>query len=112
MHLSNQDIHNRNEIQEKQYQNKNEDYFQQLDEVYAYISSAGKYLSLPRRDGESATYQFFRDKSKRILVTKLFVDPITKEEKSLIKVEYSAIDPYHPEQGESHLMYREVSLCR
>jgi hypothetical protein len=74
-----------------------------LDEVDAYISSAGKYLSLPRRDGESATYQFFRDKSKRKLVTKSFVDPVTREEKSLIKVEYTAIDPYHPEQGEKLL---------
>ncbi|MGH9925533.1 MAG: hypothetical protein ACRD5B_09165 [Nitrososphaeraceae archaeon] len=57
--MSNQDRQNKNEIQEKQYQNKNEDHSQQLDEVDAYISSAGKYLRLPRRDGDSVTYQFF-----------------------------------------------------
>lgn len=79
------------------------DYSQKLDEVDVYISSPGKYLHLPRRDGESVTYQFFRDKSKRKLVTKLFVDPVTKEEKPLIKIEYAAIDPYYSEQGEKPL---------
>jgi hypothetical protein len=96
-------MQNKNEVQEKQYQNKKNNYSQQLDEVDAYISSAGKYLSLPRKDGESVTYQFFQDKSKRKLVTKSFVDPVTKEEKPLIKVEYTALDPYHPEQGEKLL---------
>jgi hypothetical protein len=49
------------------------------------------------------TYQFFNDKSKRKLVSRPFIDPITKEVKSQTKIEYAVIDPHDPEQGEKLL---------
>jgi hypothetical protein len=47
------------------------------DDVDRYINSTSKYVNLPKRYGESSTYQFFKDKNKRKLVTKTFTDPIT-----------------------------------
>jgi hypothetical protein len=41
------------------------------DEVDKFINSTSKYVNLPKRDGESFVYQFFKDKTKRKLVTKL-----------------------------------------
>jgi hypothetical protein len=73
------------------------------DEVDAFLKLNGRYANLPRRDGESLTYQFFNDKSKRKLVTKKFVDPITKQEKAQQKIQYSVIDPTMAEQGEKLL---------
>lgn len=37
----------------------------QIDEVDVFLNSPGDYLRLPKRDGESVTYQFFNDKTKR-----------------------------------------------
>ena len=70
------------------------------DEVDAFLKSNTKYANLPRREGESLTYQFFNDKSKRKLVTKKFTDPVTKQEKVQLKVQYSVIDPTMADQGE------------
>lgn len=39
-----------------------------IDEVDKFLNSIGDYLRLPQRDGESVTYQFSKDKSKRELV--------------------------------------------
>jgi hypothetical protein len=36
------------------------------DEVEKFINSTSKYVNLPKRDGESYTYQFFNDKTKRL----------------------------------------------
>jgi hypothetical protein len=102
--MSSQDKENKNQKQEKQHRSKiDDDYSQNLDEVDVFIRSPGKFLRLPQRDGESMTYQFFRDKSKRKLVTKPFVDPVTREEKPQTRIEYSALDPLYPEQGEKLL---------
>src|SRR6266516_1106860 len=73
------------------------------DEVDTFLKLNGRYANLPRRDGESSTYQFFNDKSKRKLLTKKFVDPITKLEKTQQKIQYSVIDPTMAEQGEKLL---------
>jgi hypothetical protein len=73
------------------------------DEVDAFLKSNSRYVNLPRKDGESLTYQFFNDKSKRKLVTKKFTDPVTKQEKAQPKVQYSVIDPTVAEQGEKLL---------
>jgi hypothetical protein len=71
------------------------------DEVDAFLKS--KYVNLPTREGESLTYQFFNDKSKRKLVTKKFTDPVTKQEKIQQKVQYFVIDPIMADQGEKLL---------
>jgi hypothetical protein len=73
------------------------------DEVDAFLKSNSRYVNLPRREGESLTYQFFNDKSKRKLVTKKFTDPITKQEKIQQKVQYFVIDPTMADQGEKLL---------
>jgi hypothetical protein len=73
------------------------------DEVDAFLKLNGRYTNLPRRDGESLTYQFFNNKNKRELVTKKFIDPITKQEKLQQKIQYSVIDPTMAEQGEKLL---------
>lgn len=102
--MSNQDKQIKNGKQEKQDRNKtDDDYSQNIDEVDVFIRSPGKYLQLPQRDGESSTYQFIRDKSKRKLVTKSYTDPVTKEERQQIRIEYAALDPHCPEQGEKLL---------
>jgi hypothetical protein len=102
IHLSNQDRQNKNEIQERRDRNK-DDYSQNTDEVDAFIRSPGNFLRLPQNDGESTIFQFFKDKSKRKLVSRPFIDPITKEVKPQTKIEYVAIDPHDPEQGEKLL---------
>jgi hypothetical protein len=104
--LSYQDKQNGNEGEDEQEkQDRNEDdYSQNIDKVDAFIRSPGRFLRLPQRDGESVTYQFFRDKSKRKLVSRPFIDPITKEEKPQTKIEYTALDPHDPERERSSLM--------
>jgi muconolactone delta-isomerase len=88
---------------EKPEMNANNNENKQTDEVDMFLNSTGDYLRLPKRDGESATYQFFRDKSKRELVKTTFRDPMTDEIKPQIKVKYSALHPYFSEQGEKPL---------
>lgn len=74
------------------------------DEVDTYINSTSKYVNLPKRDDESFTYQFFKDKSKRKLVTKTFTDPITNQQKApQTRIEYMVIDPNQTDQGEKLL---------
>ena len=74
------------------------------DDVDKFINSTSKYVNLPKRDGESLRYQFFKDKSKRKLVTKAFTDPITNQQKApQIRVEYMVIDPNQTDQGEKLL---------
>lgn len=74
------------------------------DEVDKFINSTSKYVNLPKRDGESYTYQFFNDKTKRKLVTKTFTDPITHQTKApQTRVEYNVIDPNQVDQGEKLL---------
>ena len=74
------------------------------DEVDKFINSTSKYVSVPKRDGESFVYQFFKDKSKRKLVTKTFTDPITHQTKApQLRVEYNVIDPNQTDQGEKLL---------
>jgi hypothetical protein len=74
------------------------------DEVDKFINSTSKYVNLPKRDGESSVYQFFKDKTKRKLVTKTFTDPVTHQAKEpQTKVEYNVIDPNQPDQGEKLL---------
>ena len=71
------------------------------DEVDRFINSTSKYVNLPKRDGESYAYQFFKDKTKRKLVTKTFTDPITHQPKTpQMRVEYNVIDPNQTDQGE------------
>lgn len=88
---------------EKQEINANNNENKQTDEVDMFLNSTGDYLRLPKSDGESATYQFFNDKSKRELVKTTFRDPMTDEIKPQIKVKYRAIHPNYPEQGEKPL---------
>jgi hypothetical protein len=74
------------------------------DEVDRFINSTSKFVNLPKRDGESSTYQFFKDKTKRKLVTKTFTDPITHQTKApQIRVEYNVLDPNQTDQGEKQL---------
>ena len=74
------------------------------DEVDKFVNSTSKFVNLPKRDGESSTYQFFKDKTKRKLVTKTFTDPITHQTKApQIRVEYNVIDPNQTDQGEKLL---------
>jgi hypothetical protein len=73
------------------------------DGVDAFLQSNSRYVNLPRKDGESLTYQFFNDKNKRKLVSKKFTDPVTKQEKVQLKVQYSVIDPTMADQGEKLL---------
>lgn len=74
------------------------------DEVDIFINSTSKFVNLPKRDGESSVYQFFKDKTKRKLVTKTFTDPITHQTKApQIRVEYNVIDPNQTDQGEKLL---------
>ncbi|MGH9988590.1 MAG: hypothetical protein ACRD8W_32050 [Nitrososphaeraceae archaeon] len=74
-------------------------------EVDLFLNSSGKYARLPIRDGETKTYQFINDKSKRKLVKKRFKDPATGEEKGpeQTKVEYPVIDQMIADQGEKLL---------
>lgn len=88
---------------EKPEINANNNENKQIDEVDMFLNSTGDYLRLPKKDGESATYQFFNDRSKRELVRTTFRDLMTDEIKPQIKVKYSAIHPYYPEQGEKPL---------
>jgi len=71
---------------EKENQNSNKNDKTQADEVDMFLNSSGDFLRLPKRDGESMTYQFFNDKSKRELVKTTFRDPVTDEIKPQIKV--------------------------
>lgn len=75
------------------------------DEVDLFLKSSGKYARLPARDGETKTYQFINDKSKRKLIKKKFKDPVTGEEKGpeQTKVEYPVIDQMIADQGEKLL---------
>lgn len=63
------------------------------DDVDRFINSTSKYVNRPKMDGESSTYQFFKDKGKRKFVTKTFIDPITNQQIApQIRVEYIVID--------------------
>lgn len=75
------------------------------DEVDVFLKSSGKYARLPTRDGETKTYRFINDKSKRKLVKIKFKDPVTGEEKGpeQTKVEYPVIDQMIADQGEKLL---------
>jgi hypothetical protein len=73
------------------------------DDVGRFINSTSKYVNLPKMDGESLTYQFFKDRTKRKLVTKTFTDPLTNQQKPQTRVEYNVIDPNHIDQGEKLL---------
>jgi hypothetical protein len=74
------------------------------DDVDIFIKQVNKYISMPKRDGETIACQFFPDKAKRRLVTKNFVDPITNVDKGpQTKVEYQVIDPVQADQGEKLL---------
>lgn len=74
------------------------------DEVDKFINSTSKFVNLPKRDGESSVYQFFKDKTKRKLVTKTFTDPISHQAKPpQIRVEYNVIDPNQTDLGEKLL---------
>ena len=89
---------NPNQKEQEQHQDTIE-----VDEVDSFLKSTGKYVRLPQ-NGESVTYQFFNDKAKRNLVTKVFVDPVTRNEKPpQTKVEYTVIDPIQADQGEKLL---------
>jgi hypothetical protein len=73
------------------------------DDVDRFINSTSKYVNLPKMDGESLTYQFFKDRSKRKLVTKTFTDPLTNQQKPQTRVEYNVMDPNQTDQGEKLL---------
>jgi hypothetical protein len=64
------------------YNNDNVQNTSAQDEVDKFINSTSKYVNLPKRDGKSSVYQFFKDKTKRKLVTKTFTDPITHQPKT------------------------------
>jgi hypothetical protein len=92
-----------NNISDKNNNNNIPGTFDQ-DEVDRFISLTSRYVNLPKRDGESSTYQFFKDKTKRKLVTKTFTDPITHQTKApQIRIEYNVIDPNQIDQGEKLL---------
>jgi hypothetical protein len=56
-----------------------------------------KYVNLPKRDGVPSVYQFYKDKTKRKLITKTFTDPITHQTKTpQTRVEYSILAPTGP----------------
>ena len=88
---------------EKQEINANNNENRQTDEVDMFLNSTGDYLRLPKRDGESATYQFFKDKSKRELVKTTFRDPMTDEIKPQIKSSTAQFIPTIRSKGKSHL---------
>jgi hypothetical protein len=67
------------------------------------VNSTGDFVRLPQRDGESAVFQFFKDKSKRELATRTFEDPITYEKIETTKVKYRVLIPGGAEQGEKSL---------
>jgi hypothetical protein len=92
-------------LNEKDNQNPNQNRKENMpkDEVDLFVNSTGDFLRLPQRDGDSVTYQFFNDKSKRALVRRTFIDPVTREEKQVIRVKYSVLHPDYPEQGEKPL---------
>jgi hypothetical protein len=50
---------------ENQNPNANEKENTPIDEVDKFLNSTEPFLRLPKRDGESVTYQFLNDKSKR-----------------------------------------------
>jgi hypothetical protein len=81
----------------------------EIDDVDRFINSTSRYMNLPKRDGESLTYQFFKDKSKRKLVIKAFTDPITNQQKApTTRVEYDVIDPNQTTRAKSYLMYQRL----
>jgi hypothetical protein len=88
---------------ENQNPNPNKKENTPIDEVDRFLNSTEPFLRLPKREGESMTYQFSNDKSKRELVRTTFRDPVTDEIKPQIKVKYSALHPYYHEQGEKPL---------
>jgi hypothetical protein len=73
------------------------------DEVDKFVNSTGDFARLPQRDGESAVFQFFNDKSKRELATRTFEDPITHEKTETTKVKYKVLLPDAADQGEKSL---------
>ena len=79
----------------------------QEDEVDSFLRSASingtRFVTLPKKDGESKIYQFPIEKSKRTLISRPFVDPITKQETLAKKIRYLVIDPSSPDQGEKEL---------
>ena len=76
---------------------------QNKDEVDRFVNSTGDFARLPQRDGETALFQFFEDKSKRELTTRTFEDPLTHEKTSTIKVRYKVLVPDAADQGEKTL---------
>lgn len=76
---------------------------QTKDEVDRFVNSTGDFARLPQRDGETVVFQFFKDKSKRELITRTFEDPVTHEKTSTIKVRYKALVPDTADQGEKSL---------
>lgn len=73
------------------------------DEVDVYVSSTGDFVRLPQRDGEPVQYQFFNDKTKRTLVTRVFTDNKTGEKTESQKVQYMVLLPEDREAGEKKL---------
>jgi hypothetical protein len=76
---------------------------QNKDEVDRFVNSTGDFARLPQRDGESAVFQFFKDKSKRELATRTFEDPVTHEKTETTKVRYKVLIPDAADQGEKSL---------
>jgi hypothetical protein len=85
------------QLQENQNEKQNK------DEVDRFVNSTGDFARLPQRDGETALFQFFKDKSKRELTTRTFEDPVTHEKTSTIKVKYKVLVPDAADQGEKSL---------
>ena len=86
-----------------QLSQENQNEKQHKDEVDMFVNSTGDFARLPQRDGETALYQFFKDKSKRELTTRTFEDPVTHEKTSTLKVRYKVLVPDAADQGEKSL---------
>jgi hypothetical protein len=86
-----------------QLSQENQNEKQNKDEVDKFVNSTGDFARLPQRDGETALFQFFKDKSKRELTTSTFEDPVTHEKTSTIKVRYKVLVPNATDQGEKLL---------
>jgi hypothetical protein len=79
---------------------------QNVDETQdfdTWVNSIGDFARLPATNGESQTYEFSTDKSKRELVKRDFKDPQTGQVTTTLKARYRVIVIDSPDQSEKML---------
>jgi hypothetical protein len=92
-----------NQINQNQNQILNEG-TKEISDFDKWINETPEFVRLPKVDNESIVVQFFKDKSKREIVTRVFEDKRTGEKSPpTVRAKYKVLLPNAMDQGEKSL---------